>query len=224
MSDTKADTSAPSPDRFGQTALTAVWMAILLGFLVQGAVFAGKLLAGGKVPQAQLLVDVAGGISWSVIVCGGVAVGTAAARNTTRLMGVLGLLCAPPAFASVKAIQRGLGGIVGTPIEALSPLVYETGAVKTLEYALLGIILGSIIRTPRSTLPTHAMIGLAFGVVFATIFVSLLFMNAAPGAAVPMPKLAGTAINELIFPVGCSMVLYWVSHMAVRAPAAPAVD
>lgn len=221
MSDATVQTSSPPAgmDKFYRALFAGVWMAILLGLLAQGAVLAAKLLAGGKVPEAQLLVDVASGVTWAMVVCGGVAIGTAASRNAPQTMGLLGLAFAPLAFAAAKAVQRGIGGIVGLPPEALTPLLFQTGAVKAVEYALLGFILGRIIRTSKSTLPNHALIGLGFGVAFSAIFVWLLFFNAAPGAAVPTPRVVGTAINELIFPMGCSMVLYWVTQLGMRGAA-----
>lgn len=221
MTDATTETSATSSgtDKFYKALFAGVWMAILLGLLVQGAVFAAKLAAGGKVPEAQLLVDVASGITWAMIVCGGVAIGTAASRNVSQTMGLLGLAFAPLAFAAAKAVQRGIGGIVGQPPEALTPLLFQTGGVKAVEYALLGFLLGRIIRTPKSTLTNHTMIGLGFGVVFSAIFVWLLFLNAAPGATVPTPRVAGTTINELIFPMGCSMVIYWVTQLGMRGAA-----
>jgi hypothetical protein len=221
MSDTTLEGSVASsgPDKFYKALFAGVWMAIILGLLVQGAVFGAKIGAGGKVPGAQLLVDVASGITWAMIVCGGVAIGTAASRNVSATMGLLGLAFAPIAFAAAKSVQRGISGFVGLPPEQLTPLLFQTGAVKAVEYALLGFILGRIIRTSKSTLTNHALIGLGFGVLFAAILVWLLFLNAAPGAAVPPPRVAGTAVNELIFPMGCSMVLYWVSQLATRGAA-----
>jgi hypothetical protein len=220
MNATIEGTEAPSgPDKFYKALFAGVWMAIILGLLVQGAVFGAKVGAGGKVPGAQLLVDVASGITWAMIVCGGVAIGTAASRNVSPTMGLLGLAFAPIAFAAAKSVQRGIGGFVGLPPEQLTPLLFQTGAVKAVEYALLGFILGRIIRTSKSTLTNHTLIGLGFGVLFAAVFVWLIFLNAAPGAVVPPPRVAGTAINELIFPMGCSMVLYWVSQLATRGAA-----
>lgn len=214
MTDTAA--TAPSPDRLVRTILTAAWMAILLGLLVQGAVLAAKLGAGGKVPGAQIFVDFAGGITWAVIVCGAVAIGTAAGRNVTAAMGILGLIGAPLAFAAMKALQRGLADIVDQPPEALTNLMFQTGGVKALEYGLLGAVLGMMVHTPRSTWRNHLLIGLGFGVLFAGVFIWLIFANSPPGATPPTPRLAGTAANELIFPTGCSMVLYWVSQISAR--------
>src|SRR5215510_9932669 len=80
------------------TIFAAAWMAILLGLLVQLAVFGAKTGAGAKVPGLQLVVDIASGVAWSVIVCGGVAIGTVASKSAPALMGVLGLISAPLAF------------------------------------------------------------------------------------------------------------------------------
>jgi hypothetical protein len=118
------------------------------------------------------------------------------------------------AFAAMKALQRALSEVVSLPPEQLTPLLFQTGGVKAVEYGLLGVILGWIIRTPKSTLANHAAIGVGFGVVFASILVGLIYLHI---PAPPLPRIAGTAVNELIFPVGCSMVLFWVSQLAARA-------
>src|SRR5512134_929904 len=39
-------------------------------------------------------------------------------------------------------------------------------AVKTLEYAVLGMLVGRLLRTPSSTFGSHALTGLAVGLVF----------------------------------------------------------
>ncbi len=135
------------------------------------------------------------------------------------MMGSLGLVFAPVSFAAMKALQRGLASIVGQPAEAITALMFQTGAVKTVEYAALGWILGSIIRTPRSTLTNHAAIGLGIRRGVRLRRWSQLVHASTAGGAVPLPRTAGTAINELLFPMGCSMVLYWVSQLGARGAA-----
>jgi hypothetical protein len=193
------------------TIFAAAWMAILLGLLVQLAVFGAKTGAGAKVPGLQLVVDIASGVAWSVIVCGGVAIGTVASKSAPRLMGVLGLISAPLAFAAAKGAQRGVAWILGQPMEQITNLTYQIGGAKTLEYALLGFVLGTLIRTPRSTLPNHTIVGLLFGALFAAI---ILWLNFAAGGQIPMPKIAATAANEFIFPIGCSLVIYWIARLS----------
>lgn len=221
MSATAFSSPYPSPhaqhDRISKTALHAAWMAIALGVLVQLVVFIAKLSAGAKIPGAALAVDMASGISWSVVVCGGVAIGSVAAKLRPQAMGLAGIAFAPLAFAAAKGAQRGLGPLVGVPPEVIGPVMIETGAAKAVEYALLGFMLGALIYTPKSTFKAHAALGVAFGIVFASIFAAINLMNLAPGAQLPPPRLAGVLANELVFPVGCSLVIYWVSQLSGRA-------
>jgi hypothetical protein len=198
------------------TIFAAAWMAILLGLLVQIAVFAAKTGAGANVPGLQLAVDIASGVAWSVIVCGGVAIGTVAAKSAPATMGLLGLICAPLAFAAAKGAQRGVAWMLGQPMEQITNLTYQIGAAKTLEYALLGFALGALIRTPRSTLPNHTGVGIVFGVLFAAV---ILWLNFSSGGQMPTPKVAATATNEFIFPIGCSLVIYWVAKLSDLASA-----
>jgi hypothetical protein len=215
---------SPANDhRIFSTALRAAWSAILLGFVVQALVFLAKFGAGAKLPPAQMWVDVASGISWSTIVCGGVAIGSAAHRMRASTMGTLGFLFGPAAFAAAKAVQRSVGPLLGVSPDVIGPVMYETAAAKALEYALLGLLLGAVIGSPRSTLKLHTLIGAAFGVVFSGVIAAITILNQPAGKPIEAPKLAGTLTNELIFPVGCSLVLFWVSRISQRSAVKPAV-
>lgn len=194
---------------------TACWFAILLGLGLQILILLAKHAVGGAVPGAQLLIDMAGGVTWSLIVCGGVAIGTVAARSASAAMGWLGLICAPLAFAAAKGVQRGTAWINGQPLENIGALVIQTGALKTIEYAALGYLLGRIIRTPASTMRTHAMIGLLFGLTFGWLILALNLAHAA-GASIPAPKAVGLLLNEIVFPLGCSLVIYFVAVLSDR--------
>jgi hypothetical protein len=209
---------APQGERLFRTIFAAAWMAIVLGLFVQLGVFGAKLGAGANVPGLQLVVDIASGVAWSVIVCGGVAIGTVAARSAPAMMGLLGLVCAPLAFAAAKGAQRGVAWMLGQPMEQITTLTYQIGGAKTVEYAVLGFVLGTIIRTPKSTLTNHAIIGAGFGAVFTGVILWLM-SNAAAGAGLPVARIAATTANEFIFPLGCSMVIYWVARLSDHASA-----
>ena len=68
--------------------------------------------------------------------------------------------------------------------------------------AAIGWIVG---RGKRSALH-HVLVGLSAGVVFGGIILGYLYFSSAKriGAAVLLPR----AINEILFPVGCSLVLF----------------
>lgn len=212
--------SAPAalPASTPHALFTAAWMAILLGLGVQLTVLVSRILAGATPKAVQVFIDFAGGVTWSAIVCIGIALGAAVARNSERVMGLLGLLFAPLAWAGAKGAQRGTQWMLGEPIEKIGPLVFQIGAVKMIEYAVLGYLLSRLIRTPASTLRRHALLGLCVGLVTTCVIVSLNLWHA-EGHALPLPKLVGMTINELIFPAGCSVVVYFIARLTDRGSA-----
>lgn len=213
-----SDSPQKGIDQRMRALFTACWLAIALGLALQILLLLAKAGAGTNVPGAQLFIDIAGGVTWSLIVCGGVAIGTVAARNLPQTMGALGLVFAPLAFAAAKGVQRGAAWINGQPLEKYGALVVQTGVVKTIEYAALGYLLGRIIRTPASTVRNHALIGLAFGIVFGGAILGLNMLHA-ESATLPTPRLLGVLINEMMFPIGCSLVIYYVAYLSDRASA-----
>jgi hypothetical protein len=198
----------------------AAWLAILLGLTVQILVLLAKIAAGGQSNRVQLIVDVASGVTWSALVCSGVAIGTVLSRHRAAMMGLLGLVSAPVAWAAAKGVQRGLQSMLSVPVETMGPLVYQVGAVKTLEYALLGVLLGRLVRTPSSTLRTHVLTGLLVGLAFGGMILLLNHMHAtAAGAGLPVTRIVAICVNELLFPIGCATVIYYVARFADRRSA-----
>ena len=219
MTQAEAAPARQNSNKLLNTIFTAAWMAILLGLLVQIGVFSAKVGAGAKLPAIQLLVDISSGIAWSVIVCSGVAIGIVAAKSVPQLMGLLGLICAPVAFAAAKGTQRGVAWVAGQPMDQINALTYQIAAAKALEYAALGFVLGTIIRTPKSTVTNHTFIGLAFGLMFAALMVWLNVQGMPNGAPLPPPRLWATIVNELIFPIGCSLVIFALAKLSDPASA-----
>lgn len=198
----------------------AAWLAILLGLTVQILVLVAKIAAGGQSTHVQLIVDVASGVTWSALVCSGVAVGTVLSRHRAAMMGLLGLVSAPVAWAAAKGVQRGVQSMLGVPVETIGPLVYQVGVVKTMEYALLGVLLGRLVRTPSSTLRTHVLTGLLVGLAFGGMILLLNYMHAsATGAGLPVARIVAICVNELLFPIGCATVIYYVARFADRRSA-----
>ncbi len=212
MTEAAAPSAAPVTRNGAFRAIfTAAWMAIALGLVLQFLIFAAKTSVGAHVPGAQLLVDVAGGVTWALIVCAGVAIGTVATRNASAIMGILGLICAPLAFAAAKGVQRAIQWVMGQPTDKIGALVIQTGLVKMVEYAALGLLLGHVIRTEHSTLRNHFMIGALFGLVFSWFILALNIMHS---ATLPTPKVVGLVLNEFVFPMGCSLVIYAVAKLS----------
>ncbi len=100
-----ASTSTASP-KLGANLLRIAWLSILLGFVMEAV----KLLSAAGVgifPELNLTVvaDLVGQVSWSTIVCVGLAIGTAVSKFRASLMGFLGLLSAPISFGVSRSLH-----------------------------------------------------------------------------------------------------------------------
>src|SRR5438552_10650886 len=82
----------------GRMLLHVSWLAVLLGFAIEGLIL---LVSGaGHITNAKpVIADLVQKVSWSVIVCMGLAFGKGAAKLlSVPLTGLAGLLAAPTAF------------------------------------------------------------------------------------------------------------------------------
>src|ERR671916_918385 len=190
----------------GATLLRAAWLAILLGLVMEALL----LLLGGALGDVlglrPLVADLVRSVSWSVFVCVGLAVGTAVAKARVPLMGFLGLLSAPLAFEASRIIHKGAlealavsGGGGGD----LSPVLIA--AIKGIEYGCLGLGIGWVSQRRWGGALAHVGVGLLVGLIFGGAEIAL-----ATGATPPPPTadLLTESINEVLFPVGCSLVLF----------------
>lgn len=200
----------PVPDRRLHLLALAVMLGVTLGLAAQGLLISIRLAADVAPPVVKALADAAGGITWSAVVCSGVAIGIGAARHRERLLGLLGILTAPLAYALAKAVQKGVGALAGEPGAPLDMLALQTGGLKAVEYAAFGLILGWLMKTGRSTLLRHALVGLAFGAVFGGLALGLEASN----GAIVLAKGIGLTVNEVLFPIGCGSVLYLIHRLS----------
>jgi hypothetical protein len=192
-----------------RAALKAAWLAIGLGLTVQAFIVIARLLAGGTANPFAFLASVGQGITWSVLVCGGVALGTVAGKARSAVMGVIGLIAGPVAWGLAKGVQKALQGLMGLPQDRVDEFFLLITGLKGVEYAILGAALGFMVGKPWARLPAFAGVGLVTGIVFAAI-VLLLTINHGP---TKMPALIGTGVNEIVFPVGCALVIYAVQRL-----------
>ena len=79
-------------------------------------------------------------------------------------------------------------------------------ASKFQPYAALGLILGWMLKKAWSGAWSFMAVGLGAGVIFGGTIIGLMDWHAAKALA-PV-ALATRAISEILFPVGCALVLY----------------
>jgi hypothetical protein len=212
--DVPAGPSVDTP-HFATTMLKAAWLSIGVGLIIEIAIVITGWLFGNSPAIKAVVSDGAGKVSWSVIVCTGLAAGTTASKVRGAMTGLLGLISAPMAFTAARAIQKTVAQALAAadPAAAL-PSVIAVSTVKGIEYALLGFIIVRIGTKTWGGLAGHVGVGLVTGVVFSAILVSLAVVFGHP--APPTPKLALLAVNELLFPIGCSLVLYSAAAIGSR--------
>jgi hypothetical protein len=215
-----ADTSHQAISRL----LAVVWMAIALGVFLQILVLATRTAAGAPWPGLKWLPDLLNGVTWAVFVCAGVVLGAVATRARSVAMGALGLISAPLGFSAAKGLQRGLQSLMDAPVDKITPAVYAICAVKAVEYACLGVVIGWLLGRPRAGAGAFALAGVAVGMVFGGLNIWIT----ADLAQAKFPALAGAAVNELMFPIGCALVIYLATaasrHISVLLPHDAAVD
>jgi hypothetical protein len=189
--------------------LTAAWLAVIVGVLAQTLVIAVRAWFGGVVEAAGFAAELAQGVTWSVLVCAAIAVGTLASKSRDLIAGVIGFFAGPLAWAAAKGVQKGVQALAGVPQDQLTPLFWSVCAWKGLEYALLGYGLATLVSGSTRKVSAYAGFGVMVGLLSACVVIALNLTNASlTGGAVPAPKMASLFANEVFFATACSIVIY----------------
>ncbi|HEX2386237.1 MAG TPA: hypothetical protein VHL99_06725 [Candidatus Binatia bacterium] len=196
--------NVPNNDTRG-TILNLAWLAIVLGIAVELVLIAVHSFFNAMPGVNALFADLVGKMSWSVIVCVGLAFGKAASKNHTAMTGMAGLLSAPIAFTTARTVQKSVSYALGLAVSASAASPFVLGTLKGLEYAALGILL-SWIGKQRAGAAAHIGVGFIVGAIFGAALIALLAHYAA--AAPSAHTLITQGLNELLFPVGCSLAIF----------------
>ena len=122
------------------------------------------------------------------------------------MAGVTGLLAAPLALTAANILQKGIAEALGATGVTSGPTPVWLLLLKAAEYAFLGAALGWIGRRAWAGASAHAAVGLVAGVIFGAAILVLTVQ----GAPKPLPAggLVTKGVNELLFPIGCAMVVF----------------
>ena len=198
--------SAASPN-LGVKLLRVAWLAIALGMAMEGLLLLLGAGLGKSLGLGAIVASLVGNVSWSVFVCCGLAVGTAVVKARVPVMGFLGLLAAPTALEVSRALHKGtleaMSSTAGGGGEVLSPVL--VGLIKALEYGCLGLAIAWVSQRPWGGAAAHMAVGFLVGLVFGGTIVALMMGSTPPPSAA---EALTVGVNEVIFPVGCSLVLF----------------
>ena len=85
--------------------------------------------------------------------------------------------------------------------------------MKGLEYAVLGFVVGQLGKK-NAGIRSHVLAGFLIALVFGGAIIYLMVSMAAK--PLPVSGIVTRCVNELIFPVGCSMVLYAAQRLGEK--------
>jgi hypothetical protein len=194
--------------------LRVAWLAILLGLLLQLALLLAAAGFGIFAGLRPLVAEAARSVGWSVLVCTGIAVGRVAAKGRPPLMGIAGLLAAPLALTVANTIQKGIAAALNVPGAAGTAPLWVL-VLKAAEYGCLAAALGWIGRRAWAGAPAYAAAGLLAGIVFGGAALTLVAQSA-PTPLSPAALMV-KGVNELVFPVGCALVIFTAEVLGTRA-------
>lgn len=201
------------------TLRRVAWLSILVGLLIEALVLIVKFGFGSAGGPAAIITDTIGKISWPFLVCFGIASGQVIAKGKASIaqiwtMGISGLLVAPIAFTSVRILHKGMSTALGqADTGAAAALVITLAIVKAAQYGMLAALIGRLQTRPISSAWQHARIGLGIGLVFGSASLLLTQMSA---ESVTTVNVITQSINELIVPVGCSLILFSTKILSKR--------
>jgi hypothetical protein len=96
-------------------------------------------------------------------------------------------------------------------------------AIKAAEYGCLGLALEGVGRRAWHSALGHLAVGLMTGVVFGGLFLAVVVQSAP--TRLSTPSLLAKGVNELLFPVGCALVVFIAEVFTThRDPTAVAAD
>lgn len=214
MSDLPADTQPDQPDVDAAQALVRritiiAGCSILLGFAIQGLILAVKLWGGAFPAATTVITDLTQGVTWSLIICIGVGIITSLSKAKPVLAGALSFLAAPLAVAVAKAGQATVAGLISAAEQQAILSLGTISALRAVEYGLLGWALTRLVQRNEARASPYFGAGGLVGLVFGGAIVWITFSVATAASATPgLAQMISTAINEILFPLGCAGVIY----------------
>ncbi len=183
------------------------WLSIALGVGMEILILVTQSAFGSVPGMGAMIADTVQKITWSFLVCSGLAIGAATTPARPLVVGIAGLLSGPLGLNVSRAVHKSVnqamqinGGAAGIP----SPVTLTV--LKGIEYLILGVGITWIANRGRASVATVLSFGLAVGILFGGIILALTLV----GSPQPPPTaaLVTRAVNEIAFPVGCALVLF----------------
>jgi hypothetical protein len=197
-------------------ALAVGALSVALAMALEVVQLLATMAVGGHFGLRVRVEDMLLKLPWALAVCIGLWAGSAAGRGRPFITGLVGLIVAPLASLGARAtaeFAHTLTFAAGAPA-APSPLL--VAGLKGVEYACLGMAVAWLRERRWARASHHAAAGLCVGLGFGG---GILLLTAAIEPLTPV-VMVGWLVNELLFPVGCALILFRVEGRGRQAAAA----
>ena len=195
----------------GATLLRVAWLAVGLGLVLEVILIVLAIGFSSALGMGKIVADLVQKISWSVIVCVGLAFGKAASKGKAAWMGLSGLFAAPVAFSVAGTLHKTAASALKLAEQGAGvAFPFLIAALKGLEYAVLGLLLAWLGKKATAGAMTYTGTGLVVGLVFATAIVY------ASGAQQMTPGVISQFVNEVVFPIGCCLAIFGADVLGKR--------
>ena len=119
-------------------------------------------------------------------------------------------------------MQKGVAEAVDAAGVPAGPAPVWVLAIKAVEYGALGLALAWVGRRAWGSALGHLAVGLTVGVVFGGVFLTVMVQSAS--TPLPTPSLLARGVNELLFPVGCALVVFIAEVLRAHLDPSAATD
>ncbi len=189
------------------------WWSIVLGLGMEALLL---LIRSNQLTNLQPIAEACGKVTWALLVCLGLALGRVLSSEKPFWVGLTGLTTAPVAFTAAQGIQKTVGQLLSAS-GAVGGASITLAAVRGVEYMCLGTALAVISKRTEGGPRPHFLAGQINGLVFGGLVLLLT-----PATKTSVVSMLSWGVNEVVFPVGCAMVLYVGVTLSERVQAKPA--
>lgn len=187
-----------------KTLLRVALMTITLGIVIESSQFILAVTLDNDSRIKLFIADFTSKFSWTYIVCTAIALANALTKNAVKT-GLAGLISVPIGLYLAMILHKAALNGMDLDEAAAGKFLIVPVMIKAVEYALLGIFLVFLINNNKK-FSHFVFTGLLTGIFFGMC--QVIFKTNSTPAAIPFIKLLPLCLNELIIPVGCSIIIY----------------
>ena len=194
--------------------MRVVTLSLLLVATLEVLLVLSAAAGGGLEGPGPFLLDLAQKVPWGVGVCTGVWLGLELGRGRAVVVAAAALVAAPIASLLLRAVAEGAHAMAFAEAPT-GPPPLVVAAIKGIEYACLGLLVAWLGRRSWARIQHHAAAGMLVAVPFG---LGLLALSAA-SSELPLDtrRMVVWAVNELLFPIGCALILFSAAQAERRA-------